>query len=94
MGPFTVLARTAPNTYRLDIPAAWRVFPEFNIERLRPYFRRPDSLGGDAGPPPPVMIGADGGPEHQVQELLRLKMRYGRPHVLVCWVGSDASGDT
>ncbi len=31
MGPFTVLACTAPNTYRLDIPAAWRVFPEFNI---------------------------------------------------------------
>jgi hypothetical protein len=93
MGPFTVLACTAPNTYRLDIPAAWRVFPEFNIERLRPYFRRPDSLGGDAGPPPPV-LGADGGPEHEVQELLRLRMRYGRPYVLVRWAGSDASGDT
>jgi hypothetical protein len=93
MGPFTVLACTAPNTYRLDIPAAWRVFPEFNVERLRPYLRRPDSLGGDAGPPPPV-IGADGGPEHEVRELLRLKMRYGRPYVLVRWAGRDASGDT
>jgi hypothetical protein len=44
----------------------WRVFPEVNVERrpgLRPYLRRPDSLGGDAGPPPPV-IGADGGQEH------------------------------
>ena len=76
MGPFKVLARTAPNTYPLDIPATWRVFPEFNVERLRPYFRRPDHLGGDAdaGPPPP-QIGADGAPEHEVQELLKFKMR-------------------
>jgi hypothetical protein len=93
MGPFTVLAFTAPNTYRLDIPAAWRVFPEFNVERLRPYLRRPDSLGGDAGPPPPV-TSADGEQEHEVQELLRFKLRYGRPYVLVRWAGRDASGDT
>ena len=36
MGPFRVLARTAPNTYRLDLPATWRIFPEFNVERLHP----------------------------------------------------------
>ena len=73
MGPFRVLARTAPNTYRLDIPATWRVFPEFNVERLRPYLRRPARLGGDADecPPPPVtVLGDDGMPEHEVQELL------------------------
>ena len=95
MGPFKVLARTAPNTYRLDIPATWRLFPEFNVERLRPYLRRPDHLGGDAdaGPPPPE-IGADGAPEHEVQELLKFKMRYGRPYVLVRWAGLDAAGDT
>jgi len=29
-----------------------------------------------------------------VAELLKFKMRYGRPHVLVRWVGRDASGDT
>ena len=37
MGPFRVLARTASNTCRLDIPATWRVFPDLNVERLRPY---------------------------------------------------------
>jgi hypothetical protein len=82
-----------PNTYSLNIPAAWRVFQQFNIERLLPYLCRPDSLGGDTGPPPSV-IGADGGQEHEVQELLRLMMRYDRPYVLVCWAGSDALGDT
>ena len=73
----------------------WRVFPEFNVERLRPYLRRPDHLGGDAdaGPPPPE-IGADGAPEHEVQELLKFKMRYGWPYVLVRWAGLNAAGDT
>ena len=95
MGPFKVLARTAPNTYRIDVPSSWRVFPEFNVERLRPYLRRPGHLGGDedVGPPPPVP-GADGVPEHEVQELLKFKMRFGRPYVLVRWAGLDAAGDT
>ena len=35
MGPFRVLAKTAPNTYRLAVPPAWRAFDEFNVERLR-----------------------------------------------------------
>ncbi len=34
---FTILAQTAPNTYLLDLPQAWRVVPEFNVERQRPY---------------------------------------------------------
>jgi hypothetical protein len=29
-----------------------------------------------------------------VQERLKCRMRYGRPHVLVRWAGRDASGDT
>ena len=85
-GPFKVLTRTAPNTYPLDVPATWRTCAEFNVERLRPYLRRPDHLGGEAAPPQQV-IGADGRPEHEVQELLKFD-------VLVCWAGHDASGDT
>ena len=33
-------------------------------------------------------------PEHEEQELLKFKMRYGRPYVLVRWTGLDAAGDT
>ena len=72
MGPFKVLARTAPNTYRLD-PPTWRAFPEFrvNVDRLRRYLRRPAVLGGDAVEPAPT-LGADGQVEHEVAEILKI----------------------
>ena len=68
MGPFKVLACAAPNTYRLDVPATWRVFPEFNVQRLRPYRRAlPDAAA--EGPAVPA-----------VQDLLKFRLRYvGRP---------------
>ena len=90
MGPFKVLSRPARNTYRLEIPATWRACDEFNVEHLLPNHRRPDCLGGAPGPPSPVP-GADGGPEYEVQQLLKFKMRWGRPYVLVRWAGCDAS---
>ena len=51
------VARTAACMYRLDIPATGRACDEFNVERssLRPYLRRQDHLGGDAGLPSPVV---------------------------------------
>ncbi len=54
MGPFRVLAKTAPNTNRLDLPPSWRAFSEFNVERLRRYLRRPPALGGDDEEPAPA----------------------------------------
>ena len=41
MGPFKIFAKIAPITYRLAVPAAWRAFNQFNLERLRRYLRRP-----------------------------------------------------
>ena len=58
--------------------------PEEEEERLRPYLRRPDHLGGEAAPPPPV-VGADGRPEHEVQELLKFKMRCQAGDGPTCW---------
>ena len=69
--------------------------PRVNVERLRPYIRRPALLGGDTdGAPPLPVLGADGSPEHEAQELVKFKMRYCRPYVLVRWTGFDAAGDT
>ncbi len=82
MGPFKVLSCPAPNTYLLDIPAVWRICPEFKVERIS-VARQFSAANFPARPL-----------EHEVQELLKFKMRYGRPHVLVRWAGRDASGDT
>jgi hypothetical protein len=79
MGPFTVLACPA----RLDLPSSWRVFNEFHVDRLRLYVHRPAHLGGETGPPAPV-VGADGAPEHEVAELLKFKMRMAD---LTSWCG-------
>ena len=68
MGPFSVLTRTAPNTYRLAVPPTWRAFDEFNVQFLRRYVRRPAALGGEAPPPAPV-VGANGQVEHEVAEI-------------------------
>ena len=42
----------------------------------------------------PRWPGPDGVPEHEVQELLKFKLLYGRQYVLVRWTGLDAAGDT
>ncbi len=44
MGTFRVLAKTAPNTYRLEVPPSWRAFWEFNVERLQCVAQRPGCL--------------------------------------------------
>ena len=73
--------------------------PRVQRRALRPYLRRPagDRFGGDSariephtgppGPPgPPQTAGPDGVPEHELQALLKFKMLYGRPYVLI-WTG-------
>ena len=93
MGRFKILAKTAPNTYRFAVPAAWRAFKEFNVERLRRYLRRPLALGGDADEPPPV-VAQDGSLEREVAAILQFRLRAGRLQVLVRWAGQDASGES
>ena len=92
LGPFTITAVTAPNTYRLALPPKWRMFDEVNVDRLRRFHRRPPSLGGDLVAPPPV-VGADGREEHEVEEILQFKRRRGQPVFLARWVGMDRTHD-
>ena len=58
-----------------------------------PYYLR--SRGGDSdfGPTPPL-VDTDDEPQHELQELLKFKIRYSRAILLVRWMGLDAAGDT
>ncbi|KAJ9531466.1 hypothetical protein QJQ45_006912 [Haematococcus lacustris] len=37
VGPFKVLAKHSPVSYKLDLPSSMRILPTFHINRLRPY---------------------------------------------------------
>ena len=58
-----------------------------SMSSVAPVPLTPPDLNCNVGQPP-------GGPEHEVQELLKFKMRWGRPYVLVHWAGHDVLGDT
>ncbi len=66
MDLFRVLAKTAPNSYRLDPPTSWRIFLEFNVERLHRYLCRLPALGGDDEPEEPAPVLDAGRLEHEV----------------------------
>ena len=58
-----------------------------SMSSVAPVPLTPPDLNCNVGQPP-------GGPEHEVQELLKFKMRWGLPYVLVHWAGHDVLGDT
>ena len=79
VGPFTVLAQTAPNTYRLELPPAWKVVNEFNVNRLLRLRQRPDGTPEQ----PPCIDPLAGDEEREVQEhpgLPRALRRAPMPH--------------
>ena len=86
-GPFSIVAQTAPNTYKLTLPAAWKVVNEFNVSRLRRYRTRPEWMWPEQPAPPPVVDPVSGVQEHEVHEILRFRLHYGKPQCLVRWTG-------
>ena len=83
MGPFKVpaLARPAPNTYRLEIPAAatrtWRACGEFSVEPSGLAAVAP-TVSAALRPGARLRLSRAAG-ERSHQELLKFKMRWGRP---------------
>ena len=55
--------------------------------------RRPDRLRRCGRTAPVGRPGADGGPEREVQALLRFKTRWTRTYAPARWAGRDAPGD-
>ena len=59
-----------PNTYHLNIHAMWCIFPKFNVEHLRPYLHRPNSLDSDSDAGLAPLVGTNRALEHEAQERL------------------------
>ncbi|GJP48626.1 hypothetical protein CLOM_g7917, partial [Closterium sp. NIES-68] len=93
-GPFLVEAQVTPVTFRLRLPATWKIHNAFHVQLLKPY-RDPNTIfvGRQPPPPPPVLVQNE--PEYEVESMLaHRRRRNGTVELLIRWKGYDPSEDS
>ncbi|KAI4900897.1 hypothetical protein NFI96_007222 [Prochilodus magdalenae] len=83
VGPFKILRRINPVTYRLLLPRSMRCNPTFHVSRLKPVIC--STLTPAPTPPAPRLL--DGHPAYTVRQLLDVRKVRGRVQYLVDWEG-------
>ncbi|KAK3531899.1 hypothetical protein QTP70_034403, partial [Hemibagrus guttatus] len=88
IGPFTIVRKINPVTYRLQLPPEYRIHPVFHVSLLKPHH---PSVSPSTGPgtveEPPLPLLIDDGPAYLVKEVLDSRRRGGRLEYLVDWEG-------
>ncbi|CAI7903676.1 unnamed protein product [Closterium sp. NIES-54] len=93
-GPFLVEEQVTPVTFRLRLPASWKIHNAFHEQLLKPY-QDPNKLytGRQPLPPPPVLVNDE--LEYEVESVLAHRhRRHGALEFLVSWKGYDPSEDS
>ncbi|CAI7850895.1 unnamed protein product [Closterium sp. NIES-54] len=93
-GPFLVEEQVTPVTFRLRLPASWKIHNAFHVQLLKPY-QDPNMLytGRQPPPPPPVLVNDE--LEYEVESVLaHRRRRHGALEFLVCWKGYVPSEDS
>ncbi|GJP50730.1 hypothetical protein CLOM_g9899, partial [Closterium sp. NIES-68] len=93
-GPFLVEAQVTPVTFRLRLPATWKIHNAFHVQLLKPY-RDPNTIfvGRQPPPPPPVLVQNE--PEYEIESVLAHRCRRnGTVELLIRWKGYDPSEDS
>lgn len=84
IGPFKVLRKVNPVSYRLLLPKSLRIHPTFHVSLLKPVKYSP--LSPATRPPPAPQI-IDGQPAYRVKRILDTRLVRGRRQFLVDWEG-------
>lgn len=87
-GPFRVLEKVNPVTFRLDLPAVMHrrgLHNAFHVSTLRPY--QADAMFSRTLPPAPAVELSDGTQEYEVERIVRHRRRGNRIEYLVKWLG-------
>uniref|UniRef100_A0A671KJW6 Gypsy retrotransposon integrase-like protein 1 n=1 Tax=Sinocyclocheilus anshuiensis TaxID=1608454 RepID=A0A671KJW6_9TELE len=84
VGPFKILRQINDVTYRLELPANYRISPSFHVSLLKPVHSGADPGHEAPEPPPPLDFGT---PAYRVNVLLDSRRRGGQLQYLVDWEG-------
>jgi transposase InsO family protein len=87
VGPFQILKQVSPVSFRLDLPADYRISPTFHVSLLKPAGgpRGASEVGATAPDPSPILI--DGEEAYRVHEVLDSRRRGNILQYLVDWEG-------
>ena len=85
-GPYKIIKEAHPNSdsYVLDLPSSWSVYPVFHTSLLTPYHA--NTIDGRAQPPSPAVI-IDGDEEYEIECIVNVRRYYNKLQYLVKWVG-------
>lgn len=84
IGPFKILRKINPVSYRLLLPRSMRIHPTFHVSRLKPFVC--SSLSPACKPAPAAQI-INGKPAYTVRRLVDSRTVRGRVQYLVDWEG-------
>ncbi|KAG1928582.1 retrotransposable element [Pimephales promelas] len=87
VGPFQIIRQISPVSFRLDLPANYRISPTFHVSLLKPAGGpRGEAEGGTTSQkPPPILV--DGEEAYRVHKLLDSRRRGNNLQYLVDWEG-------
>ncbi|GJP44383.1 hypothetical protein CLOM_g3762, partial [Closterium sp. NIES-68] len=86
--------QVTPVTFRLRLPATWKIHNAFHVQLLKPY-RDPNTIFAGRQLPPPLSVLVHDEPEYEVESVLaHRRRRNGTVELLIRWKGYDSSKDS